>query len=277
MNQNKTTTAASLKRGDKVEDTLKKAEFADDERRYLIKDGKQQMPLYDFIKGMFPDAPINQTHNFDLLKAHRLNQYSDAEAKFIEERNIDRVETGDLEKNVFYHGWLRHEIKVIEQWLSDTYPSGEKKKILPSASRQIEILKYKQFVDDEIQRIEILINGNSAPQQNIPIKSDQSEKSPADQINSVVGEIIKNHIIDEASRDNLISTFTSGRSNGLIQIKSKKFTAFFDVFYPLWKADIISKNHYKSEYDFIRNNFQMNGKDISKSTISGAKNRSNWT
>lgn len=134
----------------------------EENRIYFIKDGQQQMPVYDFVKAINPDAPINPTHNFDLLKQHRLNTYNDAEAKFIEQRNINRVGTGDLEKNIFYHGWLRHELEIIEQWLSDTYPSGEKKKILTPASNQIEILKYKQFVDTEIERIEISVNGNSS-------------------------------------------------------------------------------------------------------------------
>ena len=43
-----------------------------DDKIYFIKDNAQQIPVYDFIKAMDPDAPINPTHNFELLKAHRL-------------------------------------------------------------------------------------------------------------------------------------------------------------------------------------------------------------
>ena len=131
----------------------------DNERVYFIKNGKQQMPIYDFVKAINPESPINPTHNYELLKEHRLKTYKDAEGKFIEQRNIDRVPTGELETNVFYGGWLRHELKVIDQWLSDTYPNGEKKKFLTSASNQIEILKYEQFVKTEIERIEVILNG----------------------------------------------------------------------------------------------------------------------
>ena len=100
-----------------------------DEKIYFIKDNAQQIPVYDFIKAMDPDAPINPTHNFELLKVHRLKMYDKAEQEYIAERTINRVETGDLEKSVFYYGWLKNELQIIAQWLSDTYPNGEKKRI----------------------------------------------------------------------------------------------------------------------------------------------------
>ena len=132
-----------------------------DEKIYFIKDNAQQIPVYDFIKAMDPDAPINPTHNFELLKVHRLKMYDKAEQEYIAERTINRVETGDLEKSVFYYGWLKNELQIIAQWLSDTYPNGEKKRIKTSSAIQMEILKYERYVKTEMERIEELVNGRS--------------------------------------------------------------------------------------------------------------------
>ena len=57
-----------------------------DDKIYFIRDDEQQIPVYDFIKAMNPDAPINPTHNFELLKAHRLKMYDKAEQEYIAER-----------------------------------------------------------------------------------------------------------------------------------------------------------------------------------------------
>lgn len=132
-----------------------------DDKIYFIKDNQQQMPVYDFIKAMNPDASINPTHNFELLKAHRLKMYDKAEQEYIAERTVNRVETGDLEKSVLYYGWLKNELQIIGQWLSDTYPNGEKKRIKTSSAIQIEILKYERHVKTEMERIEESVNGRS--------------------------------------------------------------------------------------------------------------------
>lgn len=54
-----------------------------DDKIYFIRDNEQQIPVYDFIKAMDPDAPINPTHNFELLKACRLKMYDKAEQEYI--------------------------------------------------------------------------------------------------------------------------------------------------------------------------------------------------
>ena len=132
-----------------------------DDKIYFIRDNEQQIPVYDFIKAMDPDAPINPTHNFELLKACRLKMYDKAEQEYIVERTINRVETGDWEKSVFYYGWLKNELQIIAQWLSDTYPNGEKKRIKTSSAIQMEIIKYERYVKTEMERIEEFVNGRS--------------------------------------------------------------------------------------------------------------------
>lgn len=132
-----------------------------DDKIYFIRDNEQQIPVYDFIKAMNPDAPINPTHNFELLKAHRLKMYDKAEQEYIAERTINRVEAGDLEKSVLYYGWLKNELQIIAQWLSDTYPNGEKKRIKTSSAIQMEIIKYERYVKKEMGLIEEFVKGRS--------------------------------------------------------------------------------------------------------------------
>ena len=114
------------------------------------------------------------------------------------------------------------------------------------------------------------------------IQQDNKSDDPAHQqsqadISSAIDTLTANNdIIAGAFNSHLKTAFTTGRSSTMIQINPRKFTAFFEVFYPLWLANLISKKYYHSEYDFIINNFQINERDISKTTISGAKNRRRW-
>lgn len=114
------------------------------------------------------------------------------------------------------------------------------------------------------------------------IQQDNKSDDPAPQqsqadISSAIDTLTaNNNIIARAFNSHLKTAFTTGKSSTMIQINPRKFTAFFDVFRPLWQANLISKKHYHSEYDFIINNFQINERDISKTTISGAKNRKRW-
>lgn len=94
---------------------------------------------------------INPTHNFELLKAFRLQIFENAKVRFIEERKSKGLETGDLELNAFYFAWLKHELEVIKTWLSDKHPNGKPKQ-RPSTSRQMEILKYESFINAEMEQ-----------------------------------------------------------------------------------------------------------------------------
>jgi len=133
-------------------------------RIYLYKKGKKVMSDWKFLEttgtvGRLAKAGItfNPIHDFDKLKPFRLEKYEVAKKSFIEEREMNEVKTGDFELNVHLFSWFRSELLVIEQWLSDTYPKGQKKN-KPSTSDQIEILKYKQHVNSEMQRLKELIN-----------------------------------------------------------------------------------------------------------------------
>ena len=137
----------------------------------LVKNNKLQMPVYDFIKSINPDSQVNPTHNVELLKEHRLKIYQVEEMGFIEERGINQVETDNWEKNMFYYGWLKNEIRVIEQWMSRIFPNGEKKRGKISSAEQIEILKYEQYVKMEMTRIEKVLNDNPDESTSAGIKS----------------------------------------------------------------------------------------------------------
>lgn len=170
-----------------------------DDKIYFIKDNAQQMPIYDFIKAMNPDASINPTHNFELLKAHRMKMYDKAEQEYIAERTINRVETGDLEKSVLYYGWLKNELQIIGQWVSDTYPNGEKKRIKSSSAIQMEILKYERYVKIEMERIEELVNGrfDESISKNAEIPPHLFELDPA-QCQYLYGKLTKDgHFLPE--------------------------------------------------------------------------------
>ena len=94
---------------------------------------------------------VTPTHDFELLKVARLRKYEIAKQKFIDERKLNRLITNDLEHNLFYVAWLQSEIIFIE-----------KRQPIESTSNQIEIAKYRQFVETEIEKVQLKIN---TPQQ----------------------------------------------------------------------------------------------------------------
>jgi hypothetical protein len=150
---------------------------------YFVKNGKRQMSDWDFLKQTgtlerFEKAgfSLNPTHDFEQLKPVRLSKYETAKQGFIEERKINRITTTDFELNLFYIAWLKGELKVIEGWLLGSEINGKRR--LPSTSDQIEILKYKQFVNTELSNAEGLVNSveNSQP------KVEQSTHSKTAQV-----------------------------------------------------------------------------------------------
>lgn len=145
-------------------------EEAEEGVTYLYKNGKQMMSAWKFFTQTgtlerFEKAgmSMNPVHNFELLKPYRLEKFKAAKKLFIEEREINEVKTGEFEINALLYSWLKSELNVIADWLSDTYPNGEKKKAKTSTSDQIEILKYKQFATSEMQRLEDSLNPTSKP------------------------------------------------------------------------------------------------------------------
>lgn len=112
--------------------------------------GGKQISRWEFINQILPTGI--PTHNFELLKPVRQELFEKEKVKFLKERNLNGLKTTDYELNLFLGAWLNNELKEIEVWLSDTYPNG-KKRGKPSISEQIEILKYKDFVNTEIERL----------------------------------------------------------------------------------------------------------------------------
>ena len=91
----------------------------------------------------------NPTHSFELLKSHRLKQYEDKLVASTDKRLLNELETTLFDISMLYSEWLNNEMKVVEQWLSDKHPNGDKKKPL-SFAEQDEIEKYKTFISNEI-------------------------------------------------------------------------------------------------------------------------------
>jgi hypothetical protein len=118
------------------------------------KGGKEIPDLGEYFEKLLKDGGlINPVHNFEMLKEFRQKRFEIEKVKFIEERNSKKLKTTEFELNCFYVAWLNHELKVIENWLSDKYPKGQPKQ-RESTSDQIEILKYEAFIKDEKDNIQ---------------------------------------------------------------------------------------------------------------------------
>jgi hypothetical protein len=125
----------------------------DENKIYLIKDGfisvwefMEQTGTLDRMKQN--GITINPTHSFELLKKTRLEIFEKVKQNFIEERKIKKLSTFDFEIGCLYHNWLKREFEIIKNWLLDK----------PSNSDQLEISKYKQFLELEMIQTEREIN-----------------------------------------------------------------------------------------------------------------------
>lgn len=129
----------------------------DENRVHLIKGDKQVMTWWDFLNeagivdAIKQKGAFNPIHSFELLKTIKLEQYEKARQSFVEERELNKLETGKFEFDSHYISWLNHELKKVEKWLSDTFPNGNKR-LKKSNSTQIELRKYQAFVNDEIAK-----------------------------------------------------------------------------------------------------------------------------
>ena len=74
--------------------------------------GERKMSFYDFIKPILPETPITPTHNYHLIKEHRLRLYAKKELDYIKEREIDKVQTTQLDKQMYYCDWLKKELDI---------------------------------------------------------------------------------------------------------------------------------------------------------------------
>ena len=112
--------------------------------------GGEKIPLHKHIKSTGLDKLFNPTHDFEKLKEFRLNQFESKKVILKKERDFEEIKTNENDFKIFYKLWLEHELEVIKMWLSDSYPNGIKKKIKNSKSNQVEIIKYKNFIENEL-------------------------------------------------------------------------------------------------------------------------------
>lgn len=128
---------------------------------YDKKEGGKEISFWEFMEqtGIIDrmkqnGITINPTHSFELLKKIRLEIFEKEKQYLIEERKIKKLSTFDFEISWLYNSWLKREIETIKNWLLEK----------PSESDQIEIGKYKQFLELEMIQTEREIN--PLPKQN---------------------------------------------------------------------------------------------------------------
>ncbi|MDR1678648.1 MAG: hypothetical protein LBR81_02610 [Prevotellaceae bacterium] len=143
------------------------------------KEGGKKIPFHKFIESM--GLPINPTHNFGKIKEYRFKIYEVQKQKFIENRKFEEVSTDNDDIKFFFLWWLHQELKVVERWLADTYPNGERKKIKTDISNAIEIIKYQEFIKGEISRqnekkSDKTVSKNALDKIVIPLKKDSLYK-----------------------------------------------------------------------------------------------------
>jgi len=117
--------------------------------KFYEEENGKQISFWKFLEINKLTSGLNPTHNFELLKSHRLKQYEDKLVASTDKRLLNELETTLFDISMLYSDWLNDELKIIEQWLSDKYPNGDKKKPLLSEEK-IEIVKYKTFISNEI-------------------------------------------------------------------------------------------------------------------------------
>lgn len=130
-----------------------------DSRIYFFKGGKRQMSGFDWIQDIEKARGeksigdiILPTHNFELLKAHRLkNVFEPEKAKLIEENKINKIGTDEIDVRLLYIQFLNDELKAIDNWIERINKLSTK--VLYKAEI-IQIEKYRLFINDEISKPE---------------------------------------------------------------------------------------------------------------------------
>lgn len=128
-------------------------------KTYNDEPGEQgkEVSFHEFLKrsGAYQVAKemgiiINPTHDSAMLKGVRITQYEATLDSFIAKRKIDGLETFESDLQHYYMIWLSDELKVVAHWLSRK-SSADKEKPLHSASEQIEINKYKDWIEGQME------------------------------------------------------------------------------------------------------------------------------
>lgn len=202
---------------------LKQAEAEkDDDRIYFIKDGKRQMSGFDWITEIEKargeiniSDKILPTHNFEMLKAHRLkNVFEPEKAKLIEENRINKMDTDEADIKLLYIQFLKDELKYADDWTARI--SNLRTKILYKADL-IQIEKYKVFISEEIKKQEATIKLPPPKKQSISfVWKDNAEI----ELPKLHQRLVKAEMIDdETDLEAFTATFTGQPTANIKPIK----------------------------------------------------------
>lgn len=214
-------------------DDLEKGIDEESTRIYFLKDGKRQMSGFDWIteiekargEKIISDI-ILPTHNFEMLKAHRLKNVFEAEkAKLIEENRINKIETDEADLKLLYIQFLKDELKYADEWAARI--SKLTTKSLYKADL-IQIEKYKVFVSQEISKQETSVKLPTPKKQNISFVWQGNAETELPKLHQ---RLIKAEMIDEQTDlEAFKDTFTGKPTDNIKPIKweaSNKLLAYF--------------------------------------------------
>ncbi len=182
--------------------------------------GERKMSFYDFIKPILPETPITPTHNYHLIKEHRLRLYAKKELDYIKEREIDKVQTTQLDKQMYYCDWLKKELDIIKKWVSNNEKTISKWKLERLKSNTNEIKKYQAFVETELKQTESKVHKALYVDKNMEENIESVLHLPAEQCEYLFNELIKREFIPKTT-DKDIFYFVLGSKS----LENKKFTA----------------------------------------------------
>lgn len=216
------------------EDNIKKGRIEvglekDDNRIYLSK-----MSGYDWIneidkargKKIMSDI-ILPTHNFEMLKEHRLKNVFDVDkAKLIEDNRKNKIKTDDTDIRLLYIQFLKDElinaddgIDRINKLSTNTFFKAD----------VIQIEKYKLFLKAEIERTEK--STNLRPAKKNTAKSYQWQGDAEKELPKLYQMLIRDEIIDEQTDlKDFKATFTGQPTETIKPIKwtnSNRLLAYF--------------------------------------------------
>ena len=104
----------------------------------------------NFQRFLLKQRWTNPTNNFELLRDARQKQFEIESEIYHRERGIAGLANDEFSNLVFRKGWVEKELGVVEQWLCDKYPNGQKKLIKRSAIEKTEIMRYQKMLLEEL-------------------------------------------------------------------------------------------------------------------------------
>jgi len=216
------------------EDNIKKGRIEvglekDDNRIYLSK-----MSGYDWIneiekargEKIISDI-ILPTHNFEMLKEHRLkNVFEVDKTKLKEDNRKNKIKTDDTDIKLLYIQFLKGELNHADNWIERI--NNFSTKTLNQADI-IQIEKYKLFLKVEIERTEK--STNLRPPKKNTTKYYQWQGNAEKELPKLYQMLIRDEIIDEQTDlKDFKATFTGQHTTNINPIKwkaSNKLLAYF--------------------------------------------------